>query len=67
MCSALPCPALLCYVVINHKQTYLLRVFYYLQAEPKNVVLVHGEGGKMEFLKQKIEQEFGKKHRVLHE
>ncbi|XP_048580506.1 integrator complex subunit 11 isoform X2 [Nematostella vectensis] len=27
-------------------------------AEPRNVILVHGEGGKMEFLKQKIEQEF---------
>ena len=30
------------------------------QAEPKNVVLVHGEAGKMDFLKQKIEKEFGK-------
>lgn len=29
------------------------------QAEPKNVVLVHGEAGKMDFLKQKIEKEFG--------
>ncbi|XP_038602095.1 integrator complex subunit 11 [Tachyglossus aculeatus] len=28
------------------------------QAEPQNVLLVHGEGKKMEFLKQKIEQEF---------
>jgi integrator complex subunit 11 len=24
--------------------------------EPKNVMLVHGEGGKMTFLKEKIEQ-----------
>jgi len=29
-----------------------------LQAEPKNVVLVHGEASKMDFLKQKIEKEF---------
>lgn len=29
------------------------------QCEPKNVVLVHGEASKMEFLKQKITQEFG--------
>lgn len=29
------------------------------QAEPKNVVLVHGEAGKMDFLKQQIEKEFG--------
>ncbi|ESO84307.1 hypothetical protein LOTGIDRAFT_132302, partial [Lottia gigantea] len=29
------------------------------QCEPKNVMLVHGEGGKMEFLKTKIEKEFG--------
>ncbi|XP_042739138.1 integrator complex subunit 11 [Lagopus leucura] len=28
------------------------------QAEPHNVLLVHGEAKKMEFLKQKIEQEF---------
>ncbi|KAK3737869.1 hypothetical protein QZH41_019750, partial [Actinostola sp. cb2023] len=28
------------------------------QAEPKNVVLVHGESGKMDFLRQKIMQEF---------
>ncbi|KAK6175518.1 hypothetical protein SNE40_013967 [Patella caerulea] len=28
------------------------------QCEPKNVMLVHGEGGKMEFLKTKIEKEF---------
>jgi len=28
------------------------------QAEPKNVVLVHGEASKMDFLKQKIEKEF---------
>uniref|UniRef100_G3VRK3 Integrator complex subunit 11 n=1 Tax=Sarcophilus harrisii TaxID=9305 RepID=G3VRK3_SARHA len=28
------------------------------QAEPDNVLLVHGEAKKMEFLKQKIEQEF---------
>ncbi|KAL7978657.1 hypothetical protein Chor_010700 [Crotalus horridus] len=28
------------------------------QAEPRNVLLVHGEAKKMEFLKQKIEQEF---------
>eukprot|EP00095_Tigriopus_kingsejongensis_P004736 maker-scaffold719_size106944-snap-gene-0.30 protein:Tk04736 transcript:maker-scaffold719_size106944-snap-gene-0.30-mRNA-1 annotation:"integrator complex subunit 11" len=27
--------------------------------EPKNVMLVHGEAGKMEFLKQKIKQEHG--------
>ena len=30
------------------------------QCEPKNVLLVHGEAGKMEFLKNKITQEFGK-------
>ena len=35
------------------------------QAEPKNVVLVHGEAGKMDFLKQKIEKEFGKGTEVL--
>lgn len=29
------------------------------QAEPKNVMLVHGEAEKMEFLKQKIVKEFG--------
>lgn len=28
------------------------------QAEPRKVLLVHGEAKKMEFLKQKIEQEF---------
>lgn len=28
------------------------------QAEPERVLLVHGEAKKMEFLKQKIEQEF---------
>lgn len=27
--------------------------------QPKHVLLVHGEGGKMDFLKSKIEQEFG--------
>lgn len=27
--------------------------------EPKNVLLVHGEGSKMGFLKKKIEKEFG--------
>ena len=32
---------------------------FWFQAEPKNVVLVHGEAGKMDFLKQKIEKEFG--------
>ena len=31
-----------------------------VQAEPKNVMLVHGEAEKMEFLKQKIVKEFGK-------
>ena len=30
-----------------------------VQAEPRNVMLVHGEAAKMEFLKQKINQEFG--------
>ena len=29
------------------------------QADPRNVMLVHGEAAKMEFLKQKIMQEFG--------
>lgn len=29
-------------------------------AEPRNMVLVHGEAVKMEFLKGKIEQEFSK-------
>ncbi|XP_077988720.1 integrator complex subunit 11-like [Glandiceps talaboti] len=29
------------------------------QCEPRNVMLVHGEAKKMEFLKQKITQEFG--------
>lgn len=29
-------------------------------AEPRNVLLVHGEAAKMEFLKGKIEQEFSK-------
>lgn len=28
------------------------------QCEPKNVVLVHGEGAKMEFLRQQIMKEF---------
>ncbi|XP_069893194.1 integrator complex subunit 11 isoform X3 [Dipodomys merriami] len=41
------------------------------QAEPENVLLVHGEAKKMEFLRQKIEQEFRllpetKKPRLLH-
>ena len=27
--------------------------------EPRNVMLVHGEAVKMEFLKEKIKQEFG--------
>jgi len=30
------------------------------QCEPKNILLVHGEAAKMEFLRKKIEQEFGK-------
>lgn len=30
-----------------------------VQAEPKNVMLVHGEAEKMDFLKQKIVKEFG--------
>ena len=30
-----------------------------MQADPRNVMLVHGEAAKMEFLKQKIMQEFG--------
>jgi len=30
------------------------------QCEPKNIMLVHGEAAKMEFLNKKIEQEFGK-------
>lgn len=29
-------------------------------AEPRNMLLVHGEAVKMEFLKGKIEQEFSK-------
>ena len=29
------------------------------QSEPKNVLLVHGEASKMEFLHKKIKQEFG--------
>ena len=29
------------------------------QCQPKNVMLVHGEAIKMEFLKKKISQEFG--------
>ena len=29
------------------------------KADPKNVMLVHGEAAKMEFLKQKVMQEFG--------
>ena len=29
------------------------------QCEPKNVMLVHGEGSKMEFLKSQINEEFG--------
>ena len=33
------------------------------QAEPENVLLVHGETKKMEFLKQKIEQEFRRQSR----
>ncbi|KAB0399491.1 hypothetical protein E2I00_015803 [Balaenoptera physalus] len=33
------------------------------QAEPENVLLVHGEAKKMEFLKQKIEQEFRRQPR----
>ena len=28
--------------------------------EPKNVVLVHGESGKMDFLKNQIQKEFSK-------
>lgn len=30
------------------------------QCEPRNVMLVHGEAAKMDFLKNKIQQEFGK-------
>jgi len=30
--------------------------------EPRNVMLVHGEGAKMEFLKTKIQNEFGKRN-----
>ena len=30
-----------------------------LQADPANVMLVHGEAAKMDFLRQKIMQEFG--------
>ena len=30
------------------------------QCQPSNVMLVHGEAAKMQFLKKKIEQEFGK-------
>lgn len=33
------------------------------QAEPESVLLVHGEAKKMEFLKQKIEQEFRRQPR----
>ena len=29
------------------------------QCEPRNVMLVHGEAAKMDFLKNKIQQEFG--------
>ena len=29
------------------------------QCEPKNVMLVHGEAVKMDFLKGKIQEEFG--------
>eukprot|EP00731_Ephydatia_muelleri_P024680 Em0016g951a len=35
------------------------------QAEPKNVMLVHGEYAKMEFLKQKVLQEFANMSRLL--
>jgi len=34
----------------------IMQLIHYCQ--PKNVLLVHGEGAKMEFLKQKINQEF---------
>lgn len=33
-------------------------------AEPRNMLLVHGEAAKMEFLKGKIEQEFSKCHPI---
>ena len=50
---------LLCFVCSAHADAkgimQLVR-----QCEPKNVLLVHGEAGKMEFLKNKITQEFGK-------
>ena len=44
------------------------------QCEPKNVMLVHGEAEKMDFLKNKIQHQFGKycselnvqKHTVNH-
>lgn len=39
--------------------------YFFAQAEPKNVVLVHGEAGKMDFLKQQIEKEFGKLKKAL--
>jgi len=29
------------------------------QCEPKNILLVHGEATKMDFLSKKIQQEFG--------
>lgn len=36
-------------------------------AEPRNMLLVHGEAAKMEFLKGKIEQEFSKWYLVFEE
>lgn len=48
-------------------QVFLHSNFFFAQAEPKNVVLVHGEAGKMDFLKQQIEKEFGKLKKPFHQ
>ena len=43
----------------THTHTHTHAHTFSHQAEPKNVMLVHGEAAKMEFLRQKVMQEFG--------
>lgn len=38
-------------------------LFSFFKAEPRHVVLVHGESQKMDFLRDKIKEEFGQIHK----
>jgi hypothetical protein len=51
------------YFILKVKLYYILKIKSGIMqlitnCEPKNVVLVHGEGGKMDFLKNQIIKEF---------